>query len=236
MTEAAYSGGPLLVLDGDLPSAEAIRSLRSSSLLVAADGASLKLRALGIVPDVILGDLDVAAPHLNDPFFAGVRVVELPDQEEYDGGKGLLWIAAQGNNRVTVLGASGGMTDHVLNNFSLLARHSEVLLISIVETGCIGYFVRSGLRLTSRPGERISLIPMPRARLRTEGLEWNLEGEELALGERGGASNRAAADDVRIRVLPHGSGTADTGCVVVFHYPAPSRKGVHAKSDLLRNI
>ncbi len=235
MTEAAaYNGGPLLVLDGDLPAAEMIRSLRSSSLLVAADGASLKLRALGIVPDVVLGDLDVAAPHLDNPFFAGTRVMEFPDQDEYDGGKGLAWIAAQGHDRVTVLGAAGGMTDHVLNNFSFLARHSGNLLISLVETDCIGYFVRSGLRLRPRPGERISLIPMPRARLHTEGLEWNLSGEELALGERGGASNRATADDVRIRVQPHDSGTADTGCVVVFHYPASSRKG--AKADLLRNI
>lgn len=213
MTDASsYAGGVLLVLDGDLPSREMIAALHasSSSLLVAADGAALQLKAFGISPDVIIGDLDVVRSHLNNPFFGQTRVVECPDQEDYDGGKALGWIAEEGYDRVTVLGAGGGMIDHVLNNFSLLARYSDRLLIRVCDGGCVGYFVCSELHLPVHVGDRISLLPMPTARLRTEGLEWNLEGEELAIGKRSGASNRAEAQDVRIAV---------EGCVVVFHYP-----------------
>ena len=58
-TPAHYAGGALLVLDGDLPAAGFIRGLLGEhSLLVAADGAGLRLHAMGIVPEVVIGDLD----------------------------------------------------------------------------------------------------------------------------------------------------------------------------------
>lgn len=221
-TASSYRGGALLALNGEFPPAEKINALLTTcSPIVAADGAALKLRALGIPPHVIVGDLDSVAPHLHDPFFESTLIVERPDQEDYDGAKALAWIAEQGHNCVSVIGVAGGMIDHVLNNFSLLARHAGNLLISLHNADCTGYFVRSGLHaelhITAHPGDRISLVPMPRARLHTEGLQWNLSGEDVVLGGRSGTSNSAIAADVRITVL-QANGEAEPGCAVVFHY------------------
>ena len=111
-----------------------------------------------------------------------------------------------------VVFAGGGMTDHVLNNFSILSRFSNRLLLSVRDEESVGYFVRSGLQLTCHPDERISLIPLPYARLRTNGLVWDLADEELEIGRRDGASNRATGTSIRIVVR--------SGLVVLFHYPA----------------
>ena len=207
-----YTGGPLLALDGELPSYATLRDLVAAhSPIVAADGAALQLRREEIRPDIIVGDLDTIGEAVSDSFFKDVRIVRDESREEYDGGKALRTLIDEGHDRVTVIGAGGGMIDHVLNNFSLIARVADRLRIRVVDDRCIGYIVVGDtLTIPTREDERISLIPLPTARLGTTGLFWELEGQLLSIGHAEGASNRTVGDQVVVRV--------DEGKVVVFHY------------------
>ena len=198
---SAYEGGPLLVLDGALPSSKVLKSLCSSHTpLIAADGAALQLREHSICPDVIIGDLDTLKDEGDDSFFAKTTIIEDLSQDEYDGGKALAWIVQQGYEQVVVLGAEGGMVDHVLNNFSMLGRFSDRLRIAVRQEGSVGYIVRDQLQLSVQPGDRISLIPLPKAQVTTEGLEWDLQNEVLEMGVREGASNRASNTQIIVNV------------------------------------
>ena len=209
-----YTGGPLLALDGELPSYASLRDLIAAhSPIVAADGAALQLRKEGIRPDIIVGDLDTIGDAVSDSFFAETRIVRDESRDEYDGGKALRTIIADGHDRVTVIGAGGGMIDHVLNNFSLLAHVADRLRIRIVDDRCVGYIVAGdALTVPTREDERVSLIPLPTARLGTTGLFWEMDGHLLSIGHAEGASNRAVGDQVVVRV--------DEGRVALFHYPA----------------
>ncbi|MGE3799819.1 MAG: thiamine diphosphokinase [Candidatus Kapaibacterium sp.] len=219
ITPSVYSGRPLLILDGDLPSEKIMRELiLEHSPLIAADGAAAQLRNYKIRPDIIIGDFDSLGDERFDPFFAGTELIEDKSQQTYDGEKCLAWILNAGHNRVMVVGVGGGMIDHVLNNFSLLAKFADKLSISTRQEDSIGYLVTSSLSIGTNPGERISLIPLPAAQLQTEGLEWNLEGEELSLGRREGGSNRAVGSEVRVDVATQ----IPPGCVALFHYPLVS--------------
>lgn len=215
-TATSRTGTPLLVLDGVLPPRNQLAQVCAQhSLTIAADGAALQLRDCEVYPDVIIGDLDSVGPHLHDAFFASAVFLERPDQNEYDGAKALHWLVQQGYRQVTILGSSGGRIDHILNNFSLFARFADRLSIMLQYSNSVGYITGSTLHLKTTPNERISLIPLPSARLTTTGLAWNLNSEELAFGKREGASNKAIGVEASVEVIE--------GIVGVFHYGESSQ-------------
>jgi thiamine pyrophosphokinase len=208
----SYAGGALLAIDGELPPAELIAELRRDHHpFVAADGAALKLRDPRLRPHVVIGDLDTIGSDRELLAGEGMEVIQLESQEENDLEKSLLWLVDQGIESVTVIGASGGMTDHALNNFSVLAKLARRLRISVRDAESIGYLLPDAIRIDTAPGDRISLIPLPSATLSTSGLAWELRQEQLAIGVREGASNRATGENVEVIV--------DDGLVLVLHYP-----------------
>jgi thiamine pyrophosphokinase len=211
ITPQAYAGGLLLALDGVLPDAAFVNRLRPRhTLLVAADGAALKLRERGIRPDVVIGDLDSAGAIREVLIAEGMEVIEEPSQELNDFEKVLRWVIGRGERSATVIGIGGGMTDHALNNFSVLARYARSIRLSVWDEESIAYAVHDSIVLNATPGDRISLIPLPRVRLTATGLAWELDDVVLGFGKREGASNRAAESVVNIRVTE--------GVVMVFHY------------------
>lgn len=200
----------LLIINGELPSTPLIARLAGEAeIVVATDGAGLRLIERGIVPDVVIGDLDsLGARRAMLP--ASVSVLERPSQEENDFEKGLRWLMERGSREVTVIGHAGGMIDHTLNNFSIVARYASKVILRLVDDSSIGYVVERKLALDTLPGQRISLIPLPSARLTTAGLRWELREEMLALGAREGASNAATGTSVLVTIAE--------GRVILFHY------------------
>ncbi|HVK38132.1 MAG TPA: thiamine diphosphokinase [Candidatus Kapabacteria bacterium] len=218
----------LVALAGTLPDRAVLEDLRREhATLVAADGAAIALDALGMRPDVVIGDLDSIGSLRGALEESGATVVEEASQESNDFEKALVWIAESGLVAATVVGIDGGMIDHTLNNFSVLARHARRLELTIRSADAIGYCIagrdteddtdttgdrRTGhLELDAAEGERVSLIPLPSARVTTRGLAWELTDETLAIGIRDGASNRALGVRVRVEV--------SEGVLLVVHFP-----------------
>jgi thiamine pyrophosphokinase len=203
----------LVALAGTLPDAATIASLRARhATLVAADGAAVAINALGHAADVVIGDLD-SIGELRDALAAsGSIIVEESSQELGDFEKALLWLIGVRCTAATVIGIEGGMVDHTLNNFSILARYAGRLELEIVAGSAVGRCVVDSLALDVAVGARVSLIPLPSARLTTRGLAWELRDETLAFGVREGGSNRAVASSVAIDV--------HEGVVLVVDYPS----------------
>ncbi|HVZ38876.1 MAG TPA: thiamine diphosphokinase [Candidatus Kapabacteria bacterium] len=206
-----YAGEALVAAAGVLPSPLlAARLAREHALVVGTDGAAAQLLAMGVHPDVVIGDMDSVGDAAERLELTGTIFVHRPSQEENDLEKAMTWLAARGMMQATVIGAGGGMIDHALNNFSVLARHAATMRIAIRDDASYGYFVHDHLRIRTHPGDRVSLIPLASARLTTHGVQWELDGEELRLGGREGASNRATAEELSI--------TVHEGMLLVVHY------------------
>jgi thiamine pyrophosphokinase len=209
----------LVVADGDVGERAALDRAwpgwsTGIAAVIAADGGLVRARALGMTPDVLIGDLDSLAPaEVEAAEAAGIRVLRANvDKDESDTELALLEAIRRGATRVTVLGAFGGpRLDHALANVWLLA-HS-----ALAGTDVTLLDARWRARLVSAPGpdgapvERplpgpvgglVSLLPQggDASGITTRGLRYPLRGEPLLVGPARGLSNVRTAPDASVTV------------------------------------
>ena len=196
-----WEQGTLLLLNGQLPPAPQLQSLSARfRRVVAADGAAVAAVENGVTPDAVIGDLDSVGGQRTNLEELGVTVIERPSQEENDFEKSLKWLIEQGETTVTIAGIGGGMIDHTLNNFSIVAKFAHKLQLRFLHEGSVGTVVVGDAPIPAVPGLRVSIIPLPAATITTIGLAWELSNQQLAIGQREGASNMAVANLVSVRV------------------------------------
>jgi len=191
----------LLLLGGEGPRrAQLEEVLRAASLVIAADsGFDLALR-LGLLPDLLVGDLDSVAPGPELSAFPRERIRRYPpDKDLTDAELGLGLFAERGIARVVLAGGGGGRLDHLLAVAGLFQRKSPPLAwytaLERIER------VDGEAELSGCLGRRVSFFPLGQAAggLSSEGLKWPLDGLEWARGQ-GGISNLVTSDPARVRV------------------------------------
>ncbi len=188
----------IICLNGDLPDAEILQSLRRP--IIAADGAAWQLYERGVIPNVIIGDMDSFGEREHNDEFESSEFVWIPDQDSNDFEKILVYTHEKGLNSLLVCGMHGGELEHTLNNWSVLMRYAWTHKISVYDAGRLAVPVLDVFELTTEVNELISIIPQPLARMTTKGLQWELKDESLELGVREGARNRATGNRVLIHV------------------------------------
>jgi thiamine pyrophosphokinase len=171
----------------------------SSDLIVAADGGADHCSALGLVPDVLIGDLDSLNPGAIEQLTqAGVKLIQHPEQKDQtDFELALLHAKAQQAKTATVLGGLGRRWDHSLANLLLTAQPQFADLKVVFLDGMQRlYPLRGKTQLDAKVGERVSLLPLggDAKGVSTKGLKYQLEEESLFFGSSRGVSNMATDD------------------------------------------
>lgn len=189
----------IICLDGTLPSS-AFFSKQTDATIIAADGAAWNLHSQGIQPHIIIGDLDSFSKKEHTGEFAGAEIIQNSDQETNDFEKAFLYCYDKGFMNLCIVGIHGGDLEHTLNNWSVLTRYSYVFSLFAFDNNRYVVPVTDRLQLQTTIGETISLIPQPSVVCSTEGLQWELHNEELAMGVREGARNKAINTTVTISV------------------------------------
>ncbi len=181
----------LLIANGELDK----RTLKNIQLdridrIVAADGGTMKALSYGIVPDVVIGDLDSIPPDVRKKLGGRIRFIHQPSQELNDLEKALIYCRQENAGCVIVLGFTGERIDHTMNNFSILARYDETMNLEMVDRFARMFFVRDRFEYKGKKGQTVSLIPLGRVDgVTTKGLRYPLRDEPLHFGVREGASN-----------------------------------------------
>jgi thiamine pyrophosphokinase len=207
------------VADGDVPQRAELDAAwpgwdAGVTDVVAADGGLARARALGLRPDVLVGDLDSLDPATLAAAEAGGMPVRRarPDKDESDAELALLEAVARGATRITVLGAFGGpRLDHALGNLWLLAHPAlattpTVLLDARARAFLVTAPGPDGEPVTSPlpgpDGATISLFPFGGdvAGVTTYGLAYPLRDEPLRVGPARGLSNVRTASDASVTV------------------------------------
>ena len=181
-------------------------NLADDDLVIAADGGSSHCQTLGIIPDVLIGDLDSTSKDLIQEWQnAGALVIRHPAQkDETDLELALLHAQAEGASEIIVYGAVGGRLDMTFGNLLLLAHPELNCPITLI---CSGEEVRvlrprESLVLQGAPGDIVSLLSLQlgESSITTEGLEYPLDNEDLGFGLTRGVSNQMVAERAVIQL------------------------------------
>jgi len=180
--------------------------LTPADKVVAANGGTALAARLGLVPDLVMGDLDSATPSsLADLEARGVEVRRYDHNTKWETDTELAVLAALAwrPRRIILLGATGGRLDHSLANVLLLTHpRLQAVDLRLVEGGQEIFLAKPGAwnRLHADVGDTVSLLPVGEdvEGVRTEGLDFPLVGETLLKGRGRGVSNRVAAAGAQV--------------------------------------
>ncbi|HEX9738194.1 MAG TPA: thiamine diphosphokinase [Candidatus Limnocylindria bacterium] len=189
----------VIVADGEHAPADR-HQLTDADLIIAADGGADWLDAVHVAPHRLVGDLDSADPAVVERLGAAQVPVERhpSDKDASDLELSLAAAARAGADEIVVLGALGGVLDHLLANVLLLgsdaAADREVRLVH----GATSARLLSGparVELRGPPGSRVSLLAVGQAAVgvTTQGLRWPLVDDQLEAGSSRGLANAVVA-------------------------------------------
>jgi thiamine pyrophosphokinase len=195
----------IVLTNGDPVPRSSIEALPAGAFVVAAD-AGLHLAApLGLDVDLVVGDLDSVDPDLLAATEArGATVDRHPvDKDRTDLALALDAAVAAGVRRITVVGGAGGRADHLLANWLLLAADAYAgCEIRAWSASARTDVVRAGrtTHLAAPVGSLVSLLPAHGAAhgVRTTGLRYPLDDEDLLPGSSRGVSNVVEAPDATV--------------------------------------
>jgi len=205
----------LIFVNGTLPDLAALRRLLlPDDFLIAADGGTRHILALGLTPAVLIGDLDslsIDERRLLDR--AGTKIHPFPrDKNETDLELALRFAVEAGYRQLRVVAALGGRLDQTLGNLALLTDPSLAGLDIRADDGIQeALFIRDACRLQGIPGDLVSLIPWGGevSGVTTAGLRWPLSGEVLQPHRTRGISNELLDESASVHL--------DAGLLLVVH-------------------
>jgi len=196
----------IIFANGEFPDPQSVRDLlRADDLVIAADGGIHHALAAGVIPHVVIGDLDsLSADALAQVEAAGSRIIRFsPHKDETDLELALLHAARTGASEIVILAALGGRLDQTIANVLLLSLPElRELNARIVEGPQTAFLIYSEALIKGQPGDTVSLISLggDAVGVTAEGLEWPLRQETLYFGPARGVSNVLTAEQARVRV------------------------------------
>jgi thiamine pyrophosphokinase len=199
----------------DLDAAPYQEQIRAADLLIAADGGALPLLRLGLLPQIVIGDLDsLDAASATTLAECGVELRRFRrDKDETDLELALLHAAERGADTIDILGALGGRWDHTLANVALLAlpdlRGRRARLLADRQEL---FLVRDSAAIAGAVGDTVSLLPLTGEvrGITTRGLLYQLEDATLSYERARGVSN--------VLLEPPGNVTLREGLLLVVHH------------------
>jgi thiamine pyrophosphokinase len=178
----------LVIVGGGMLDDALLRTLHASGArLVGADGGADRIAAAGLMPELIVGDMDSLA----DPAsWAGkARLLRITEQETTDFEKAIYSTQAP----VTIaLGMMGKRLDHTLAALDAVSRYAATRKIILVDEHDLALALTEPFSFSVAPGERVSVHPLaPVTFAHSDGLQYPLDALTLAPGMRTGTSNAA---------------------------------------------
>lgn len=196
----------IIIANGEMRNPEDAQTIiAADDLLIAADGGAHHCRRLGLIPHLVVGDLDSLAPGERDRLEqAGTRFEIHPaHKDETDLELALRAAMREGARDVVIVAALGGRWDQTLANVLLLAHPDFAPLSLRLADGPVTlWMVRDRATVRGAPGDTLSLLPLAgdAEGVTLTGLEYPLNDGTLRFGTATGVSNVLTAPQATITV------------------------------------
>jgi len=202
----------IIFANGVLPNIEKARALvRPDDIVLCADGGTYHALALGLKPDLVVGDLDsITEAELQQ---INAKVARYPhDKNETDLELALNHALGLNPTSILIVAALGNRLDQTLANLALISDPRLATLDLRLDDGLEEvFFCRTHSILQGGPGHIVSLIPWNGVvtGIRTKGLRWPLNDETLYPDKTRGVSNEMVDAVAEVSI--------ETGLLLVVH-------------------
>lgn len=189
----------LIIANGDPPSAALFEEMREGAkLVVAADGGARSALALGVIPDIVIGDLDSLGTARSGIPPGNIHLNANPNATDLE--KAVSLCLEEGFDAVDIVGAGGGRVDHALANLSVLVRFGRSAHLRVVDERFAIELVDGESNIDGPIGTVVSLVSMGHCEgINTSGLRWELQDHTLDFSAYG-IHNEIASPPARVSV------------------------------------
>ena len=212
----------IIILGGDAPQGLALQALLDlwplAGLKIAADSGAEHLLALGLLPDLVVGDGDsLSAAGQTALKQAGVDFISLPvDKDLTDGEAAYQSAFATGYKNLALFGADGGRNDHWLGNLllPLNCREQWQQIIFYLQQS-YAWYCFGKTEISGQPGDTVSLIALSDqvCDITLKGFVYSLQNATTQRGSSLCLSNQLQETTAYVRF-------AVEGIMLVVHTPA----------------
>ncbi|BDA86222.1 thiamine pyrophosphokinase [Aureimonas sp. SA4125] len=168
-----------IFLAGAIRPTPALRQAIAGTRIIAADGGMAHAEALGVVPELWVGDFDSAAPSLAARFSVVPRETFARDKDRTDGELAIDAAIARGAEEILLVGAFGGpRTDHAFMHLILALRYaSRGIAVALFDGNEHAVPLKLGpQRIDMLPGTDFSLLKFSDlSGLSISGAKWPLD-------------------------------------------------------------
>lgn len=192
------TGGPM-----DLSFAGSCLKGKQFSRIIAVDAGMEAALALGLTPDIIVGDFDTVSPAALAHFRAQEHIVwdvHRPEKDETDTELALRRALALGCERALMLGATGGRLDHLIGNIHLLYPCLQKGMETVILDPQNRVYLIDGPRTFRREelwGTYLSFLPLTETvkGLTLRGFRYPLTDREISIGTSLCISNELTGEE-----------------------------------------
>lgn len=203
-----------ILLAGELSLTDRLREQIAGTRIVAADGGMAHADALGVVPELWVGDFDSSPEGLQSSFQDVPRQQHPMDKDASDGELAIAHVEQLGAKELLLVGGLGGQMDHALAHMMMLLRaHERGLRVGLTSGHEEAWpLLDQDVSLDLGVGTRISVLPMSDLTgLNISGVRWPLEQRDVPMGATLTLSNEIVEPPARVSL---GEGRA-----IVLVYP-----------------
>ena len=181
------------------------RYLNDIDLVICADRGGMYAKQMGIMPHLLLGDMDSIPKDVLNYYRENKIEMELfPSEKDMTDSEIAIWRAvSMGCDELVIMGAVGSRIDHSMANICMLKKLLEKNIKAvIVNKNNEIRLINDSIELTKDEGYCVSLLPLTKkvSGITTKGLYYSLNDGELEMGISLGVSNEFAYDVAKITI------------------------------------
>jgi thiamine pyrophosphokinase len=177
--------------------------------IICADSGLRHANAVGVKPDIIIGDMDSVEPEMLDDYKTSSKIIHDIDQNSTDLMKALA--VCDTSMPIDIYGASGGRADHDFSNILTLMNLKSPNQVSLISNNELRRVVTGEYVLQGRKGDYVGVFPLkPIENFKVSGLQYTPDvlGGPYEFGWNG-ACNVMVQDTVTISL--------SSGLVLITH-------------------